>query len=387
MKKFIYILAVILITTNQLYAKNIVTTVSQVAESVTISNNVDYHISSTTPFTSTGSINITDIDNAAIILDNIRPSSASAWLGYININGKAASKNNNCVIKIYKHGAIILPHGSSFQPLTVYSGENFSGTSYSNFNVGTGYSLSTATLNNQITSFKIKRGYMAFVATKSTGYGYSRVFVAADSDRNVSVLPGILKKRISYIKIFQWNDCDKKGYAGNDATANSLLGTTWCYNWDAGNNVWEDREYVTQHHHEGWPGISDVGNNGTSPNALGNNEPDNTGDKRETVSSVDEVLANWPAMMATGKRLGSPAMSSNLSGWLYPFIDSIDARGWRCDFIVVHAYWYSDVSSWLYNLNAIYNRTHRPIWITEMNYGANWTGWPGDSVTDRKSVV
>ena len=89
MKKYIYILAVILITTNQLYAKNTVTTVLQVAESVTISSNVDYHISSTTPFTSTGSINITDIDNAAIILDNIRPSLASAWLGYINKIGRA----------------------------------------------------------------------------------------------------------------------------------------------------------------------------------------------------------------------------------------------------------------------------------------------------------
>ena len=385
MKKYIYILAAILMTANNLFAKKTITTVSQVAESVTISDNVDYHISSTTPFTSTGNINITNTDDAAIILDNIRPSSASAWLGYININGKAATKNNNCVIKIYKRGAIILPHGSNVQPLMVYSGEIFTGTSYNNFNVGTGYSLSSANLNNQITSFKLKRGYMAFVATKPTGYGYSRVFVAADSDRNISVLPGILYKRISYIKVFQWNDCDKKGYAGNDATANSLLGTTWCYNWDAGTNSWEDREYVTQHHHEGWPGISDVGNNGTSPNSLGNNEPDNTGDARETVSTVDEVLANWPAMMATGKRLGSPAMSSNLSGWLYPFIDSIDARGWRCDFIAVHAYWYSDVSSWLYNLNAIYNRTHRPIWITEMNYGANWTGWPGSDTNGSTS--
>lgn len=131
-------------------------------------------------------------------------------------------------------------------------------------------------------------------------------------------------------------------------------------------------------HHEGWPSFENLASNGTSPNLLGNNEPDNTADDREHPASVSEVLKNWPKMMATGKRLGSPAVAGDYN-WLYQFIDSIDARGWRCDFVCVHAYWYSDWESWKSQLKQIHERTGRPIWITEMNYGANWTGWPGSN--------
>jgi hypothetical protein len=220
---------------------------------------------------------------------------------------------------------------------------------------------------------------MAWFATKADGMGYNRVFIADKGPLTIN-LPTILSKSISSLRVSQWNDASKKGYAGWDPAYNDPLNTTWCYSWDAGVNIWTDREYVTQHHHEGWPGISDVGNNGTSANILGNNEPDNTGDDREQVNSVAEVLATWPQMMATGRRLGSPAMASNFN-WLYEFFDSIDARGWRCDFVVLHCYYYSDWPSWKSTIQNVRNRTGRPVWITEMNYGANWTGWPGGDRT------
>jgi hypothetical protein len=83
-------------------------------------------------------------------------------------------------------------------------------------------------------------------------------------------------------------------------------------------------------------------------------------------------------MMAGGQRLGSPAVSGKYDSWLYPFIDSIDAKGYRCDFVTVHAYWNSSPTNFMSSLKAIYNRTKRPLWITEFNYGANWTTetWP-----------
>src|SRR5574344_2183507 len=376
MKKRIFFLAISsLMSATLVFSANTTQTVAQVSTAVTLNNDVDYHITGTTPFTATGSINITNTDNAVVILDNIKPSSATAQLGFININGVAATNGTNCVIKIYGHGSIIMPHGSNMQPLTVYSEKNFSGTAYSNYNVGTTYSLTSANMNNRIRSFKLKRGYMVCFASDASGYGYNRIFIADKADRTVSVMQNELYDDISFIKIFQWNDVAKKGYAGNDGNVNALLNTNWRYNWDAGTNSWADREYVTQHHHEGWPTISNVGTNGTSPNSIANNEPDKT-DGAEQYNTVDQVLANWPAMMATGKRLGSPAVAGNYQ-WLYDFIDSIDARGWRCDFIAVHAYWYSDAAAWKSQLDAIHTRTKRPIWITEMNYGANWTGWPG----------
>jgi hypothetical protein len=358
-------------------ATNTTETVEQVQGTVTLSADVDYVVTSATPFADGAVVNITNTDNAVVILSKVKPAAVSRYFQNLQINGVKAS-SNNCMVKIYGDGSIILPHNSSIYPLTVYTANGCQGES-ARFAVGLRVSLDGNAMNNKICSFTLKRGYMAWFAQKADGTGYNRLWVADKGDIQID-LPGVLRKAVSALRVSQWNDASKKGYAGNDVTANTMLNTTWCYNWDAGINVWTDREYVTQHHHEGWPGITDVGNNGTSANILGNNEPDNTNDAKEQVKSVQEVLANWPQMMATGRRLGSPAVSGNYS-WLYEFIDSIDARGWRCDFIAVHAYRYNDWSSWKSFLTGIYNRTHRPIWITEMNYGANWTGWPGSDTS------
>lgn len=352
---------------------NTTETVSQVTAAVSLDTDVDYVITSATPFTTAGKVDMVS-PNAALILKKVKPSAAANLLSHITINGQRAVKGSNCMLKIYADGTIILPHGTDVKPLTVYTEADLQGES-AQFAVGNRLSLKNNALNNRIKSFTLMRGYMVCLATKADGKGYSRLFIADREDITVN-LPAILSGKVSSLRVQQWNDASKKGYAGYDPAINEPLNTTWCYNWDAGINIWDDREYVTQHHHEGWPGIVDVGNNGTSACILGNNEPDNTGDAREQVNTVDEVLATWPEMMATGRRLGSPAMSGNMN-WLYAFIDSIDARGWRCDFVVMHCYWYSDWPSWLATLRNVYNRTKRPIWITEMNYGANWTGWPG----------
>lgn len=353
-------------------------TVSQVTSEVTLTGEVDYIVTSSTPFGASGVVNIADTEHSVLILSNVVPSKAATMLSHVRIGGRAAVNNSNCMVRIYAGGSIILPYSSDIKPLTVYTGTDCTGET-AQYGVGNRVSLRGNAMNNNIRSFTLKRGYMVCFMTRADGTGYSRVFIADSEDKTVN-LPAILSGTISALRVQQWNDSGKKGYAGNATDANTALKTTWCYNWDAGVNVWADREYVTQHHHEGWPGIADVGNNGTSANILGNNEPDNTGDDREQVNTVEEVLATWPQMMATGRRLGSPAMSSDLN-WLYRFIDSIDARGWRCDFVVMHCYWYSDWSSWLNTLRTVHNRTKRPIWITEMNYGANWTGWPGSDTS------
>ena len=350
--------------------------VEQASGTVTLSTDVDYVITSATPFATGAVVNITNPEKAVVILTSVRPSKAKSLLSHIQINGEAASANGNCLVKIYADGSIIIPIVAGVKPLTVYTENDLQGDT-EGYDVSTRVSLQGKDIDNRICSFKLRRGYMAWFAQKSDGTGYNRIWIADKSDITVN-MPAPLRRSVSALRVSKWNDTSKKGYAGWDPTPNTLLNTTWCYNWDAGVNVWDDREYVTQHHHEGWPGIADVGNNGTSANILGNNEPDNTGDDREQVNTVDEVLKTWPEMMATGRRLGSPAMAGNLT-WLYSFMDSIDARGWRCDYVVMHCYWYSDWNSWESNLRNVHNRTGRPIWITEMNYGANWTGWPGSN--------
>lgn len=383
MQKRKLLLVGLLATSMAMFADNTSQSVKEVTAPVTLSGDVDYHITSATPFATTGSIDITNTDHAAVIFDNLKPSKVNDYLSHVTIKGAKAVNGTNCQVRIYNGGAMILPY-SGLKPLTVFTGENWSETSSSDFFVNTVYSLSSnKTLNNKIKSFILKRGYMVCFATSSNGQGYSRVFIAdkADKEINLANVSKPLNGRISFIRISKWNDVSKRGWAGwwNNETQ-ELLNTSWCYNWDASNhNDWVDREYVTQHHHEGWPGIADVGNNTASANILGNNEPDNKADDKEQDIDVKNVLKNWPQMMATGRRLGSPAVAGNYN-WLYEFIDSIDARGWRCDFIAVHAYWYKDQPGWKSQLEGIKNRCGgRPIWITEMNYGANWTGWPGSN--------
>lgn len=353
--------------------------VEQVTTPVTLGENIDYHITSSTPFAATGSIDISSDQQSVIIFDKLLPSKAKNYINHVTVNGAKAVNGTNCQLRIYRAGCMLLPY-SDQQPLSVFTENDFGGTKGSNYDVNTIYSLGNdKEFNNKIRSFKLKRGYMVCFATQSNGQGYNRVFIADNADLEVTALPKVLSGRVSFIRISKWNNVIKRGWAGHwsDATQ-EMLNTGWAYNWDDSDHKgWTDREYVTQHHHEGWPGIASVGNNTGSANILGNNEPENSADNREHLNSVDEVLATWPQMMGTGRRLGSPAVSGDYN-WLYKFIDSIDARGWRCDFIAVHAYWYADKDSWKSQLENISRRCGgRPIWITEMNYGANWTGWPG----------
>ena len=55
-------------------AANITTPVSQVSSEITLSDDVDYVITSTTPFTGSGKVNITNTEHAVLIIQNIRPS-------------------------------------------------------------------------------------------------------------------------------------------------------------------------------------------------------------------------------------------------------------------------------------------------------------------------
>jgi RNA polymerase sigma factor (sigma-70 family) len=103
---------------------------------------------------------------------------------------------------------------------------------------------------------------------------------------------------------------------------------------------------------------------------LGFNEPDQGGQANMTVP---QALSLWPQLMATGMTLGSPAVSSGAAtpgSWLDQFMAGARARGYRVNFITVH--WYGGdfstgpaVQQLESYLQAIYNRYHLPIWVTE----------------------
>ena len=96
--------------------------------------------------------------------------------------------------------------------------------------------------------------------------------------------------------------------------------------------------------------------------------------------TVEQAIADWPQLQATGLRLGSPAPGTGddvkTNGWLARFMAQIKAHGYRVDFICLHPYQANfDVAQATENLRReiayVHETYHLPVWVTE--YGmVNW---------------
>lgn len=360
-------------------AANTKTTVSQVSSMVTLSDDVDYIITGATPFTADGLVNITNTDHAVLILDNIKPSKITTWLKYIQINGAKAVNGTNCQVKLYNLGCIVLPYsgGDKFKPLTVYSEPNFEGDMCNDFGLEhtDGYmnTLTDAKLNNRISSFKLKRGYMVTFSLKADGRGYSRCFIAADEDLEMAQLPAIMNNSITSYRVFKWYDAGKKQLANDlNTTTLAALNVQSSYTWSEGHDMGPDYECVPNHIYEDYPSSRAIGRATWSPHTKNNNEPKNGSD--DHPQDLNTILNNWENMMRTGMRLCSPASWDgsdywNATGFLADFLDSVDARGWRCDIIDLHCYWAEGSFG---NMHYWSDKYKRPIWISEWCWGASW---------------
>ena len=116
---------------------------------------------------------------------------------------------------------------------------------------------------------------------------------------------------------------------------------------------------------------------------LGFNEPNEAG---QADLTVDQALALWPRLEATGMELGSPAVSygtNSTTSWIGQFMDGARARGYRVNFITVHWYgqhhWTSpaaNVTELKNYLEQTYSLYHMPIWITEFSLISFANGTP-----------
>ena len=366
-------------TAVQGWAANTKKSVAQVTDSVAITDNWDYIVSGETPFGDNGIVNLVNTDHAVLILNKVRPSAAIRLLAkHVKINGAKAVNNTNCQVKLYNLGCIILPYGNSVKPLVCFTEKNFEGDSCNTYGTGnTGGYMNTLTdklLNNKIRSFKLKRGYMVTFSLQKEGRGYSRCFIAADKDLEVKELPAVMDQKISSYRVFKWYDCGKKQLANQmDKAALSALNVQSSYDWGQGNSSFlPDIEWVPNHIYEDWPSSATIGGTSQSPHTKTNNEPRNSAD--DHPQDLETILKNWENMMRTGMRLCSPASWDgsdywNATGFLADFMDSIDARGWRCDIIDLHCYWaegsFGNIANWA-------NKYKRPIWISEWCWGASW---------------
>jgi len=367
-----------LLPVSQVLARNATTTVDQVKTTVEISDDVDYVVTSATPFDANGVINILNTDHAVLILNGVKPSQAIQLLAaHVKINGQMARNNVNCQVKMHNLGTIIMPYASTMKPLTVYSGQNFEGEAVNAFGLENsgGYmnTLTEAKLNNRIRSFKLKRGYMVTFSTQASGRGYSRCFIAADEDLEVSVMPAILDRTITSYRVFKWYDAGKRQLANDlNTTHMDTLNVQSSYTWSQGHDLSPNYECVPNHIYEDYPSSAAIGSATWSPHSKNNNEPLNSSD--DHPQDLATILNNWQNMMRTGMRLCTPASWDgsdywNATGFLAQFLDSIDARGWRCDIIDLHCYWaegsFGNIANWV-------NKYHRPVWISEWCWGASW---------------
>ncbi len=357
------------------WADNTTTTVTQVTDAVDLTDDVDYVITDTDPFGTVGSVNIVNTEHAVVILQNIKPSKViSDYLDHIYINGENAQSDVNCQVRMYAQGAIVFPYDGDFKPLTCYTEEDYGGDSYNNYGLSNtgGYmnTLTAATLNNNIRSFKLKRGYMVTFATGTSGWGYSRCFIADQTDLEISSVPAPLNGKISSYRVFKWFNAQKKGLASDtDANTNAILGTSWCYSWGVGTSLLPDVECVPNHIYEDYPSSSACGSVNYSCHMKTNNEPGNSAD--DHPQDVETVLNNWENLMRTGMRLCSETSHDGSMSHLKAFIDSVDARGWRCDLVDLHCYWASGTFNSL-TWYSDYYANGRPIWISEWVWGASW---------------
>ena len=91
-----------------LMAANKKTSVTQVSTTVTLTDDVDYRITSTTPFVDEGLVNIANTEHAVLIFTQVKPSVViSKWLTKVQINGKRAVNNGNCQVKLYNRGTSV----------------------------------------------------------------------------------------------------------------------------------------------------------------------------------------------------------------------------------------------------------------------------------------
>jgi len=136
----------------------------------------------------------------------------------------------------------------------------------------------------------------------------------------------------------------KKGWAGGHPDAAKEMNCSGFYNWGPHGDSQDGVEVVPMI--KGKKGatekvLTQIKKSGAKV-LLGFNEPER---EKQGDTTVEEALELWPRLMATGLRLGSPAPSSDREGqaWLEKFMDGVEKRKLRLDFIAVHWYRSADV--------------------------------------------
>ncbi len=355
---------------------------------ITLSGTAELHITGRNPMTNS-TVDLRG-DHAMLCLEGVMPADAGAYTPYITIDG-AAYDPARARIARYGSGCAIIADVDA-APLTIYMEPAFGGKSmdcdidvYYRADSGLGKSSwltekGIGDFDNHIGSFRLRHGYQATFANNPNGTGHSRVFMAKDGDLEITAMPQGLEFA-SFIRVCRIDWIGKKGTCSRSHA--DLARATWYYDWGGGSECSTNAEYVPMRHNAGWDSWKNIGTRTGVSCVLGFNEPDHSD---QSNMSVFGAMEQWPEMFKNGLRIGSPAPDQISKDWLKQFMAMADSLNFRVDFVATHMYWNSQqAASLVENIENNCKRYYggRPMWITEWNNGANWTGeaWPNQSGT------
>lgn len=221
-------------------------------------------------------------------------------------------------------------------------------------------------IDNQLSSFLLKKGYMVTLSSDAAGQGFSKFYAATEADLTVN-LPAELDNQVSFMRVLPWRWIARRGWSGSRADHQSLARTYWNYEWEPTGNSRTNHEFV--------PMIKGSGQNkefrweevrvrGGQTHFLAFNEPELSSQGNLTV---DEAIALWPKAQQNGLRLGSPGRTDGNNGnnWLSSFMEKAEDKGYRVDYVCVHNYNKKTAASLKSFLDAEFAKYGKPIWLTE----------------------
>lgn len=114
----------------------------------------------------------------------------------------------------------------------------------------------------------------------------------------------------------------------------------------------------------------DLMSNPKPASLMGFNEPDGAEQANMTVAAA---ILRWPRLQAMDAPLISPGPVNAPIPWIDDFYEQANLHGYRVDYTSVHWYKAPSAESLITNLEQIYNKYGRPIWLTEFS-AVRWSG-------------
>ncbi len=334
-------------------------------------------------------------NKSLIRLNNVEPFTAYYYYSdnFFQENQALSYPESLRIDNYYQNGSVIRPNHDNSSNLTVFSENNFNGEfgNISNSDVFADESI-PSNLNNNISSFKLKKGFMATFAENNDGTGNSKVFIASKDDIVIDELSDYLNNKISFIRVLPWNWVSKKGTAGDIQYMNN----NWFYKWSNNGDSDLDREYTPMAWGKGAADddndIEIIKNKYKSTHILAFNEPDDCNGQSGQYGNmcvVDTSLTYYKNLLKSGLRMVSPACRQDaVFNWLNEFNSKAIDENIRIDVIAVHWYdWGSnpqnspnanpqDVFNRFVNyLESVHQMYGLPIWITEFNANRHRNEW------------